>query len=235
MKYLENIDLENLTRLYLTGKELGGTQVLSGRCEVFSTKKAGDDKKQSKVLEQKLEENNPIIPGDSTISKSTKKLFVDLIQTLNASLVDYDFTDAKPESFIQLDNCSDVVHIVNSHLAELTAENPSFLTDMWHSIADAIGGLVKCEAFQLVDDPFADEMITAWSFHFFLYNKELKRICYFSCTASPKCHIYKDLYGSNDINNDTDDDQDDEENNMKINSDSEEGDDENIDLSQNNW
>ena len=207
MKYLENIDLENLTKSFLTGKELGGTQVLHGRCEVYSTKKAGDDKKQSKVLEQKLVVNNSAAAGDFSLLKSTTKLFVDLIQTLNASLADYDFTELKPESFTQI-NCSEVVQNVNSHLAELTAEKSNFLADLWRSIDNAIGGLGKCEAFQLIDDPFADEMSTVWSFHFFLHNKELKRICYFSCAASAKGHNHLDLYGSSILGNDSDDDDD---------------------------
>jgi hypothetical protein len=204
MKYLENIELENLNKLFLSGKELGGTQILNGRCEVFSTKKAGDDKKLSKVLEQKLVENNANAAGDGSMQKSTTKLFIDLIQTLNASLVDYDFTELKPESFTQL-SCSEVVHTVNSHLAELTAEKSNFLTDMWKSLDNALGGLTKCEAFQLIDDPFADEMASVWSFHFFLHSKELKRICYFSCAASAKCLNHR-MFGSSNARNDSDDD-----------------------------
>ena len=205
MKYLENIELENLTKSYLTGKELGGTQALNGRCEVYSTKKAGDDKKQSKVLEQKFVEINAVAAPDFSMQKSTTKLFVDLIQTLNASLADYDFTELKPESFIQI-SCTEVVQKINSHLAELTAEKPTFLSDMWRSIDNAVGNLGKCEAFQLIDDPFADEMLTVWSFHYFLHNKELRRICYFSCAASARYHNYRHAFGSSSIGNDSDDD-----------------------------
>jgi Maf1 regulator len=205
MKYLENIELENLTKSFLTGKELGGTQLINGRCEVYSTKKAGDDKKQSRVLEQKLVDNNAIVDSDFSLQKSTTKLFVDLIQTLNASLADYDFTDLKPESFTQI-SCCEVVQKINSHLAELTAEKSNFLADMWRSVDGAIGCLGKCEAFQLIDDPFSDEMLNVWSFHYFLYNKELKRICYFSCAASARCHNHRDFYGSSNLCDDSDDD-----------------------------
>lgn len=236
MKYLENIELENLTKSFLTGKELGGTQVLNGRCEVYSTKKAGDDKRQSKVLEQKLVENNAIAAGDSSMLKSTTKLFVDLIQTLNASLTDYDFTELKPESFTQI-GCADVVHHVNSHIAELTAERSTFLADMWRSIDNSIGGLGKCEAFQLIDDPFADEMLTVWSFHFFLHNKELKRICYFSCAASAKCHNHRNLFGSTNAGNDSDDDIDcdDDDDDLQRRSCDSDDDDEGMDIIPRNW
>lgn len=236
MKYLENIDLENLTKSYLTGKVIGGTQIINGRCEVYSTKKAGDDKKQSKVLEQKLVDSNASADCDFSLQKSTTRLFVDLIQTLNASLADYDFTDLKPESFTQI-SCSEVVQKINSHLAQLTAEKCNFLADMWRSIDSAIGCLGKCEAFQLIDDPFSDEMSNVWSFHYFLYNKDTKRICYFSCAASAKCHNQRDYYGTSDIGNDSDDDIDcdDEEEQMRNCSGDSEDDDEGMELSQPLW
>ena len=235
MKYLENIELENLTKSYLTGKELGGTQLINGRCEVYSTKKAGDDKKHSKVLEQKLVENNTSSVADFPLQKSTTKLFVDLIQTLNASLPDYDFTDLKPESFTQI-SCSEVVQKINSHLAELTAEKSSFLADMWRNIDIAIGCLGRCEAFQLIDDPFSDEMSNVWSFHYFLHNKESKRICYYSCAASARCHNHRDYYTSANLNNDSEDDIDcdEDEEEMRRNADSED-DDDGMELSQQQW
>lgn len=237
MKYLENIELENLTKYFLSGKELGVTQALNGRCEVYSTKKAGDDKKQSKVLEQKFVEITAVAAPDFSMLKSTTKLFVDLIQTLNASMTDYDFTELKPESFIQI-SCSEVVQKINSHLAELTAENPTFLADMWRSIDNAIGNLGKCEAFQLIDDPFADEMLTVWSFHYFLYNKELRRICYFSCAASARHHNYRNVFGSPNLGNDSDDDidcDDEDDDQVRRQSCDTEDDEDGIDILQDNY
>jgi hypothetical protein len=234
MKYLENIELENLTKSFLTGKELGGTQIINGRCEVYSTKKAGDDKKLSKFLEQKLVDNIADTDIDLSTIKATTKLFVDLIQTLNASLVDYDFTTLKPESFTQV-SCGEIVQKVNSNLAELTAEKSNFLADMWRNIDNAIGGLGKCEAFQLIDDPFADDMSTVWSWHFFLHNKEQRRICYFSCAASAKCHNHRDLFGSMNVANDSDDDIDDDDEDVRKGSGDSEDDEDGMNLSQEQW
>lgn len=171
MKYLENFSLEQLST-YLTNKALLGGRLLNGRVETYSTKKAGDDKKKSKLLEQKL-----------SGTKDTVKLLIDLIQTLNASLIDYDFSSLTAESFglITLQDC---VSMVNSHLAELTIENPSFLSTMWKNINDCIP-LANCEVYCLAENPFNEsEDDVIWSFFYFLYNKELKRICLFACTAS---------------------------------------------------
>ena len=236
MKYLENIELEDLTKYFLTDKELGGTQIINGRCEVYSTKKAGDDKKQSKVLEQKLIENFASSDSDIALQKSTTKLFVDLIQTLNASLADYDFTDLKPESFSQI-SCAEVVQNINSLLAELTADKANFLSDMWRSIDIAIGSLVKCGAFQLIEDPYSDEMSNLWSFHYFLYNKESKRICYFSCAATARCHNHRDIYGtlSNYANSDDDEELDDDDDKMKSQGGDSDDDDDGMDLSNAQW
>jgi hypothetical protein len=192
MKYLENIELENLTK-FLTGKELGGL-VINGRCEVFSKKKAGDDKKEAKFLEQKYVENTCDVDCPP---KTSTKLYVDLVQTLNASLTDYDFSELRPESFEPIP-CSEVVKSINSRLAEVTAENPTFLAEMWHGIDTAIGGLNRCEAYELTADPFSEDMSNVWSFHYFIHNKELKRICYFNCVATTKCHSNgkrKDMFG----------------------------------------
>ena len=181
MKYLENIALENLTKC-MQEAEVGGL-ILNGRCEIYSRKKAGGDKKEAKEIEKKIGDNLLVNTG----------LYIDLIQTLNASLLDYNFSDTKPESFI-IKPISDVVRNINSQLAEFTVQKPNFLSEMWRDIDNAIGGLGNCEAIQLTDDPFEDEMSTMWSFHYFLYNKELKRICYFSCAGSAKCHDHKSLF-----------------------------------------
>ena len=91
MKYLENQGLEAMSN-FLTGREMGGC-ILDGRIEAFSCKRAGDDKKLSKVLEAKLVEDLTMDPpvrkrstslGDLS-EVSTRRLLIDLISTLNAS------------------------------------------------------------------------------------------------------------------------------------------------------
>jgi hypothetical protein len=155
MKYLENQSLENFsTFLRGTGlhshhiynlflifsSEMGGYR-LDGRIETFSCKRAGDDKKLSKVLEAKIVEDLNITPPTRVRSTSlgdlnevsTRRLLIDLISTLNASFPDYDFSTATPEVFVQRD-LKVVLHSVNASLAELTTSNPSVLEEMWKII-----------------------------------------------------------------------------------------------------
>jgi hypothetical protein len=55
MKYLENERLEALSA-FLNNREMGG-RMINGRIEAYSCKRAGDDKKLSKLLEAKIIED----------------------------------------------------------------------------------------------------------------------------------------------------------------------------------
>lgn len=182
MKYLENLKLEELTNS-ISSKVLAGGRVIDGRIETYSAKRAGEEKKKSKKLEQRIG-SLPTVDGELT-PKSEVKLSVDMIQTLNASLVDYDFSSLTPDSFAEIP-VADAVDHVNNRLAELTIEEPMFLTNLWKSIDEAML-IDKCEVFCLCEDPFADgENGVLWSFVFFFVSRDLKRICLFACIASSR-------------------------------------------------
>jgi len=181
MKYLENLCLETISNS-ITNREIGGGLIINGRIEVYSTKKAGNDKKESKLLESKLTE------GGTTV-KTPKKLLVDLIQTMNASMVDYDFSDISPDSF-SLVNVNDAVQSINSHLSQLSIDSHYFISNMWKNILECLGvaALVNtCEVYKLSESTVIDEEVDiVWSFNYFFCCKEMKRICYFSCSATSK-------------------------------------------------
>lgn len=224
MKYLENLPLENLTKS-ITKRELGGGLIIQGRCETYSTKKAGDDKKQSKILESKFSaENNAAsnINGKSDVTLKTKKVLGDLIQTMNCSMVDYDFSELTPDSFAQV-NTTEAVQAINSYLAEITVSSPTFLNDMWRDISDAMVNLGQCEVYKLVDSSFIDEVEsgTVWSFNYFFCSKELKRVLYFTCVATSK-YRKVDLMGMGDESES--DEEDDENEPMDTNDEHENGD-----------
>eukprot|EP00604_Paraphysomonas_vestita_P001216 CAMPEP_0174818396 /NCGR_PEP_ID=MMETSP1107-20130205/1063_1 /TAXON_ID=36770 /ORGANISM="Paraphysomonas vestita, Strain GFlagA" /LENGTH=253 /DNA_ID=CAMNT_0016030173 /DNA_START=62 /DNA_END=823 /DNA_ORIENTATION=+ len=212
MKYLENQSLENFSN-FLRGRDIGGCR-LDGRIETFSCKRAGEDKKLSKVLEAKFVEDLNVNPPTRTRSTSlgdlsdvsTRRLLIDLISTLNASFPDYDFSTANPEVFIQRDLKS-VLHTVNASLAELTASNPTVLEEMWKLIDEVIQ-LRNSEIYSYVpdmnEDPFSDG--TLWSFNYFFFNKDLKRICFFTCLA-------KSAFNHQSYSDDEDEDNEDEDNN----------------------
>jgi len=128
MKYLENLQLETISN-YLSNKILFGGRKLNARIEVYTTKRAGDDKKVYKAIEQRIlrpadvahisasvvashTRHDIIIPDTKSVveppavspipsmgQKSAIKLHVDLIQTLNSSLIDYDFSELSMKSF----------------------------------------------------------------------------------------------------------------------------------------
>jgi hypothetical protein len=205
MKYLENLALENLTKS-ITNRELGGGLIVQGRCETYSTKKAGDEKKQSKILESKFADtvfNNPSAKSD--ISLKTKKILGDLIQTMNCSMVDYDFSELTPDSFAQVSH-NEAVQTINSLLAEITVSSPSFINDMWRDMNDAMVNLNQCEVYKLVDSSFLDEVETGtiWTFNYFFCSKELKRVLYFTCLATSKFRKV-DMLGLGDDSEDEDD------------------------------
>ena len=204
MKYLENIELERLS-YFLTGHEIGNT-ILKSRIEAFSCKRAGDDKKLSKSLDQKFAEDyvasSSTSLGDMSQS-ATRKLLIDLVQTMNASFMDYDFSRMSAESF-RSEVAANVIQQINSYLSEVTTSRPQFLNELWKSINEVIT-IQDCDCYSYVpdynDDPLCEGAI--WSFNFFFVNKELKRICYFTCVATPKGR-QKQLYGA-----DNEDDEDD--------------------------
>lgn len=209
MKYLENLALENLTKS-ITNRELGGGLVVHGRVETYSTKKAGDEKKQSKLLESRFADS---VNGDASkpdVTLKTKKVLGDLIQTMNCSMVDYDFSELTPDSFAQVP-MTEAVQCINSYLAEITVSSPSFINDMWRDISEAMVSLTQCEVYKLVDGSFIDEVEsgTVWSFNYFFCSKELKRVLYFTCMATSK-YRKMDVLGMGD--GDSDDEDDDVEN-----------------------
>lgn len=214
MKYLEYEQLEHISN-FLTERDMGG-RILNGRIEAFSCKRAGEDKKLSKVLEAKMmeslqsdDESIPTRKRSSSLGDlndvSTRRLLIDLISTLNASFPDYDFSNASVDSFVPQTSLTYVLQRVNSYLAEITVNNPTFLDEMWRAV-DEIISLKQCEIFSYVpdmsEDPFSDGSL--WSFNFFFFNKDLKRICYFTCVATSACS----LMGSNGLYEDDDEDDD---------------------------
>lgn len=186
MKYLENLSLENLTK-GLTNRELGGGLIVNGKIETYATKKAGEDKKSSKILGSKFSDTQGKISAIGDLgSKSTQRLLVDLIQTLNASNVDYDFSSLSADSF-SLVTSSEAIQSINSHLAELTLQTPSFLNTLWKEISISMGNLTQCEVYKLNDNCIGDDDVgSVWSFSYFFTNKDLRRICLVSCSATSK-------------------------------------------------
>lgn len=185
MKYLEQMGLEAMSNA-LSKKEIGGGLALTGRVEIYSTKKTGEDKKQSKIIEQNLlrQRSNSFSGAD----QKTRKLLVDLIQTLSLTHADYDCSDMSAENFDCIPT-SEAMQRISSSLAEVTVREPEFLVQLWRAVDEAMDKQLRaCEAYIVRDtsclyDP-DDEVV--WATHIFFCHKELRRICYFACSARTK-------------------------------------------------
>jgi hypothetical protein len=106
-----------------------------------------------------------------------------IIFMLNERFPDYDFGISKPTQYI-LHSLQTCVRTINNYLAECTVGNPQFLERMWNAINEAID-VNHCEIFaytptDIGDGPFADGL---WTFNYFFYNEEAKRVCFFFCKA----------------------------------------------------
>ncbi|GAB9469006.1 Rna polymerase iii transcription repressor [Globisporangium polare] len=193
MKYLEENALTWLNSV-LGSYEIGD-RVLCSKIEAYSCKKAGSDKKLAKNLElyyqQELEalsaskdllSSSPLGP---LTSAATRKLLINLISTMNASFPDYDFSTVKPEQFCKELDYRLAIQRINHDLAELIdAESNGFVEKMWEAIAETIK-LDECEVYSYIpdmdSDPFSDG--TLWSFNYFFYNRNQKKILYFTCMS----------------------------------------------------
>jgi hypothetical protein len=199
MKLLENPRLSALTA-FLSQRQLG-ERVLDGRVEAFSCKRAGEDKKLAKELEEQFKEEQKNSPSSMDASSplgalaqpATRRLLVDLIATLNASFPDHDFSNLRPEQFCREAGAQFAVRACARHLAELTSQerfaapgnsSAEFLDELWAAVEEAIQ-LRSCEVYSYVpdgeSDPFSEGAL--WSFNYFFFNKKLKRIVYLSCVA----------------------------------------------------
>jgi len=201
---LENIALENICK-EINSSELGGSLLLRGRLEVFSTKKTSDDKKFSKLLVSK----HQAIETDGKISEQDNLVFnslLDLIQTLNAAQLDHDFSELTVSSFSRL-KVQEAVSQINSKLSELTLQNPLFLHNMWKEFNGSLDShLYDCDVFALTDPNYTNNVDDGehWSFHYFFCMKDIKRIGYFHCQA-----IYKHRYHADTIEMTVDEDDED--------------------------
>mmetsp|Transcript_14627 Transcript_14627/g.44324 ORF Transcript_14627/g.44324 Transcript_14627/m.44324 type:complete len:243 (-) Transcript_14627:2723-3451(-) len=202
MKLLENQRLCAVTAL-LTDREVS-ERIITGRVEAFSCKRAGEDKKLSKKLEEQyvneLASSPPAHLSSSPLGAlsdaTSRRLLIDLISTLNASFPDHDFSNLRPDQFTKEVGPDFVVRSINSHLADVATH--AALAELWSAVDDA-AKLQECDVYSYVpdldSDPFSDGIL--WSFNYFFFNKHLKRIVYFTCVARSK-YGYDDNYAYDD-------------------------------------
>lgn len=202
MKYLDSPQLLHLTNAYLSGTEIGGDKAVWGRVEAYSFKKTSADKRISKQLDTHFKACTP--PPDSPLfgctspmstTDSGRKLLVDLVLTMSESFPDYDFSSISPERFTK-EKTDEVVNTINELLCiPMSKVVPNFRQKCWKAIDEVIG-IANCEVYSyspdLAEDDFGDvREASCFSFDYFFVNPNpnVKKIVYFTCTASSKLHM----------------------------------------------
>lgn len=143
---------------------------------------------------------------------TARRTFAYLIATLNASHPDYDFSHTlRPVDFKKERNLGRIMAKIDNTMQNLRPrpqgyQGTSYLSppsthphsapfisnvnsDVWSSkmwsLIDKEMGLKTCEKYSYVPeaDIFAGEENSLWSMHYFFFNKEKKRVCYFYLRA----------------------------------------------------
>lgn len=216
MQYLDLVALHEVDQALSFDTD---SVAIIGGVEAYTIKAAGGDKKLYKHMEEKLEKQHKellaaynALPDDkkaefaaemnlkrnspfgSFQSRANRKKFAYLIATLNATHIDYEFSNAvKPDDFRRdtMDNVMKTVDLTMYNLrpycysgglaagALTPLGSPIWNPKMW-SLIDEEMGLRDCEFYvwEPDSDPFEGEDGSIWSYHFFFYNKGLKRVCY---------------------------------------------------------
>ena len=145
-------------------------------------------------------------PFGSLSQITARRTFAYLIATLNASHPDYDFSlSLRPRDFRKERSLRTVMHTIDSTLQNLRPRLNGFSSNaylapppaiflnsapamsgetwsprMW-TLIDKEMGLRQCEKYSYAPDvdPFDAEECAIWSMHYFFFNKEKKRVCYF--------------------------------------------------------
>jgi len=187
-----------------------GEAFVGGRIEAYSCKIAGTDKKLIKTIRSSLEktanleksssngqeelrsslERSPKNLGTSPFGPlnetQSQKTFISLIQVLNASFPDYDFSSVTSQDFKKEDP-KRVVAAVDSMMAYLN-DLGALIKKIWSAI-DVEIRLDEADVYSYQPDPDHDpfcETPSLWHFTLFFYNKKLKRVIFFTCRAWSK-------------------------------------------------
>ncbi|XP_017774301.1 PREDICTED: repressor of RNA polymerase III transcription MAF1 homolog [Nicrophorus vespilloides] len=218
MKLLESTRFEAINNALCI--ETGDSKI-AGRIESYSCKMAGGDKAKYKRFNsegvhpndlQALSPPQGLSPGISQYSRSvsgdeegplcdtiSRKTLFYLIATLNSAFPDYDFLDVKSDEFSKEPSLQYVMNAIDTNLSATAREYYLPLRQqLWAAVEDEIT-LSECDIYSynpdLGSDPYGEDGCL-WSFNYFLYNKRLKRIVFFTCRAINPIYAVDSGFGS---------------------------------------
>jgi hypothetical protein len=200
MKFLSVPRLQKLSSL-LESLDIGDT-ILHCKIEAYSCKLAGVDKQIGKQIEKSIQKqlstspqlqaaNSPLGP---ITNSNTRKLLISLITTMNASFLDYDFTNLQPEQFSVEPHSELVINYINNlWLNQYESLNPGIKAEFWAAINETIE-LNDCEIYSYTPD-LDSELSSGKLFivNYFFYNKKAKKILFLRSHGVSKLHAINSI------------------------------------------
>ncbi|EPY53315.1 repressor-RNA polymerase III Maf1 [Schizosaccharomyces cryophilus OY26] len=212
MKFLELADLDAINNALSFDAD---DCRIHGKCEIYTTKSTGSDKKLYKAIETRCQEDmlafssskspelafsltqqSPFGPLDQSSSRRT---FMYIVATLNASHPDHDFSNLQPTDFYKEPSLSRVLDSVNATINGMGRGRIS-VNKLWETLDRHIN-LSECNVYSYTpdsdSDPYGDEALI-WSMSYFFFNKNMKRMLYFSLHGLGKEGTYRNQYANED-------------------------------------
>jgi len=201
MKFLEILSFQQMSTLLDGVDSICGDSRIFGRLEAYSCKRAGSDKKLYKSLEEQyqvqLSKSPDLVevassPFGPLSESSSRKTLIYLISILNTVFPDYDFSNTTGEQFRKESSHYMAINSINTMLSNVLENYATDIAPKVWGPLDTELGLKDCDIYSYApdidSDPYSEEgeAPAIWSFHYFFYNKKLRRILYFTCRAVSK-------------------------------------------------
>ncbi|XP_020695591.1 repressor of RNA polymerase III transcription MAF1 homolog [Dendrobium catenatum] len=193
MKFLEFTTLDSIN-LFLNDLNLGESTI-KGSLEAYSCKPTSVDRRISDNLEHEIldylsqsADSDPSSPVEYLSRRSSRRTLIYLVLTLGHMYPDYDFRAVQAHLFFTEEEWDSFRQIFDTYLFEAAKEwfqlNGGSLLECLEKAIDEVIKLEECEVYSYNPDFDGDPSIengAIWSFHFFFYNKKLKRVLSFRC------------------------------------------------------
>ncbi|KAJ8570217.1 hypothetical protein K7X08_006794 [Anisodus acutangulus] len=199
MKYLEYTPLDRIND-FLSHVNLG-ERTIKGCLEAYSCKHTGTDKKLSLSLENEIfdylgksSDTDSSSPVEYLSCRSSRKTLIYLLLTLYHMYPDYDFSAVKAHQFFTEESWDSFKQIFDIYMFEASKEwldinEGSALLETLYKALDEVVKVAECEIYTYNPEADADPFLergAIWSYHFFFYNRRLKRVVSFrfSCVSN---------------------------------------------------
>ncbi|KAG5603959.1 hypothetical protein H5410_025451, partial [Solanum commersonii] len=199
MKYLEYTPLDRIND-FLSHVNLG-ERTIKGCLEAYSCKHTGTDKKLSLSLENEIfdylgksSDADSSSPVEYLMCRSSRKTLIYLLLSLYHMYPDYDFSAVNAHQFFTEESWDSFKQIFDVYMFEaskewLDANEGSALLETLYKALDEVVKVAECEIYTYNPEADADPFLekgAIWSYHFFFYNRRLKRVVSFrfSCVSN---------------------------------------------------